>query len=60
MRKVDFLKYRYNIKEMTEEETKKELNVLEDNKKEIEEGLKKREYVWDRLEQQIEYLVKQL
>lgn len=60
LRKVDFLKYRYNIKEMTEEETKKELNVLEDNKKEIEEGLKKREYVWDRLEQQIEYLVKQL
>lgn len=56
----DFLKYRYNIKELTKEETKKELNVLDDNKKEIEEGLKKREYVWDRLEQQIEYLVKQL
>ncbi|WP_428260222.1 hypothetical protein [Gallibacter sp. Marseille-QA0791] len=56
----DFLKYRYNIKELTKEEAKKELNVLEGEKKEIEESLKKREYVWELLEQRIADLRKQL
>lgn len=60
LRKVDFLKYRYNIKELTKEEAKKELNVLEGEKKEIEESLKKREYVWELLEQRIADLRKQL
>lgn len=60
LRQVDFLKYRYSIKELAKEEAEKELNALESEKKEIGDSLKKREYIWDRLEKQIEYLANQL
>lgn len=60
LRQVDFLKYRYSIKELAKEEAEKELNALESEKKEIGDSLRKREYIWHRLEKQIEYLANQL